>query len=1244
MNNGGRWIGWRRVGWAWLAVALCMGVAADDLTIRRERTRPAGGAPTDPELRRREPARPLAGGMITNLVSPAERLPPLIPVLTAAPPPVATASTSAAVPVAAATTSETSTASGATPTPASPDSPASRAGGFFFELFRDSTVSTSSRPSASVAEPPAFRKMEAPATEPTARTIVVRLEEAIALAREQQHEQAVPLLEEIIREDPGVTAAWEQLGWSYWALGRRSDALALWRRLLSLDPRNAAAWNWLARAAVAENDLERAIEYNRKSLELAPENPSARYDLARVLLWKGVSDEAIPMLESLLAADPNRLDVLLDYAKALTFAWQFERALPLWQRLREAAPDEISYMGFEALCRLHTNDAEGARELARRVLEAAPDDLMALDVMASLAEFGDTPADALPYLRRMMAAVATPFEKERNRARLIRLLVRLHKAEPRVYGLREAIDLSRERVADHPTSVDARLLLGELLLMDMMLPDAEREFIAVLRDRNPYNIRARKGLMETYLAAKEYDRAREQLAALSRFNPQDPYLLYHLARIESARGDFFKAHEALRQLEAIGQQGAVAVLLYHGLLPSRYFPEAMPVDRFREHMIALQKARVRFVRCSELPTVLGGRAGTNTVASVRPVLRGSGFARPAGGALPLTVAVSFDDARRDSMQYGTQVGRELGLLFSMHVPVGYILRNHPFICTWDMLRQYQTEGVWEFGGHMLDGAILTPVDASGREWHALPNLIWRAELGRMETPAEYDQRLAREFRESRDILQRELGGPVNFVAYPFGDIGQEDETNVEDPTGRILYHARRNFEVGFIQSVFGYAIAGDDPLLYQRYEPARWMNGQDLLDYLYAHHPVFLARRLRAEYCALEGKLYAARDAIRSLEEAGYPDRPLERVRTYVEERLAGTFRAPTGERPGTITKSPWTLEPRKPYAGVEGEAFRDNQDRAHGRLFGLAGLNITPNLVLEGRAGIGHLQQDVTDSITNSIVRRVGRRQIPTIELSASRRRLDLDERDVGGRAMFTFPNGVYVAGDLLQRSFSGNVNRDVLAGSLESQIRPVPPLDLLLRYEHDIAPSALAVAEDTQYDMWMGVANIRLQDPWTLLLSAIRYDFTDDNVRDHLAVSTSWTLHERTGFRLGLRVSWDSADHESRAYWTPYHLQRYAIEAGFRGNYLRTYYNLRLRLGIGREDVRPEAEERYRATVVRARELQFDPGPPPEEDWEPILGLAASVRKPIGDHWVLNGEVSYNRNPNYNEISLLGGVRYKF
>ena len=1225
-----KWRRWRVLGVVW-NVLLAVALGAEDLQLRPYRSRPlALEVPTSKLSTGAAPA--VVEGTVTADAPTGGEPPPAV--VREGTQTVETVKTTADI-------APAGTSTEAAPVEVSSPSPA-WGGTLLDELFSRSSAKPAptggtSHPSAR-PPPPAIQWTPVVTQDSPAH---VRLEEAIALAREQKHEQAIRLLEEILKDDPSLTAAWEQLGWSYWALGRREDARVLWRQLLALDPRSPVPYMLLARAAAAENRLDEAIEYNRTALALAPNNASVKFDLARTLLWKGDSAQAMKLLDELVSADPNRPDVVAEYARALTFAWRFDQALPLWQRLRATAQDNPTYMSMEALCRLHTNDPEGARELATRTLELVPDDLNALEVLASIAEFSPQPAEAVPRLRALIAAAKTPSDRERYRSRLIRLLVRLHRKEPRVYGLREAIDLARERRAEMPHSADARLLLAELLMMDGMLPEAEREFIGVLKERNPYNIRARKGLLETYLAAKQYELAREQLTALSRFNPHDPYLLYHLARIESSRGDFHTAHEALDRLEAIGQQGAVAVLLYHGLTQSHYFSDALPVDRLREHMVALQKAKARFVRASELNMVLQRTGGpTNPEpATLRPVLSRSGRPGSSGVAPRLTVCVTFDDGRKDSMSYGTRVAKELGLVFSMHVPVGYILQQHPFICSWDELRQYQKEGCWEFGGHMLNGSILAPVDSSGRLWHPLPNLLWRTDLGRLETLEEYEQRLAAEFSESREILRRELGGPVNFVAYPFGDIGQEDETNVDDPISRILNHARRRFEIGFIQSVFGYAIAGDNPWLYQRYEPDRDMTGQDLVDYLYEHHPVFLARRLRAEFAAQEGKLYLARRTLESLEADGYPERPLQRVREYVESRLARPFGTPL-QGPGTITKSPWTIEPRKPYVGVEGEYFRDNQDRRNGRIFGLAGLNLTPNLVLEGRAGIGFLQQDVHEAITN-IVRR-GRRFSPVYSLH--KYSLDVDERDVGLRAMFTFPNGIYVAGDLLQRAFSGDADRTVVVGSLEGQLRPIPLLDLQLRYERDMAPSALAVVEDIAYHMFMGAANVRLTDTWTLLGSAVHYDFSDDNTRDHFAIGTSWTLHERTGFRVGLRASYDTSDFESRAYWTPYHLQRYYVETGFRGQYLRMYYNLRLRLGIGREDVRPEEEERYRLTVARAIRERFEPGPPPQEDWEPVLGLAASFRKPIGEHWSIHGEASYNRNPNYNEFSLLGGLRYRF
>lgn len=1054
---------------------------------------------------------------------------------------------------------------------------------------------------------------------------------------------AMAKFEEVIRTDPTQMAAWVTLGWAYWKAGRKADAYALWNRLRSIDPNNSTVYSLLARAAAADGDLAKAIEYNRKSLELSPNQYNVRFDLARALLWSGSPTEAMNLMDKALAEDPNRYDVMLELAKARTFNWQYEQAIPLWAKLRQQAPDDISYMANESLCKLHSGDVETARAEAEKVLESQPADLTALEVMASIEEFGDNPERALPYLRKLMEAQPKPEDKEGVRVRLIRLLVRLFNDQPRVYSLDEAISLTNDRLEYDPKSVDALCLLGELQLMSQKFGPAEEALIKVLREFNPYNIRARRALMETYMAVKEYDRAREQLAALSSFNPLDPYLYYYLARLESVRGDFYAAHQALDRLEQAGMRGSVAVLLYHGLTTSDHFVDALSIKRFRDHMSALQKAGVQFIRTSELPATLKSASSSLTVrgadvpATPSPALGGEVNARRPAARIPITATVTFDDARHDSMRYGTEVAKEFGIPFAMHVPCGYIMRNHPFICGWDELAGYAKEGCWDFGSHFIDAAIVAPIAADGREGHVLPNLMWLPDQKRMETAQEYEQRLSREFPDSRKMLQEKLGGPVNFIAYPFGDIGQEVETNLEDPPHRILKHGRKAYDAGFIQSVFGFAIAGDDPLLYQRHEMDRWRNGEELVDYLYEHHPVFLARRLRAEFAALEGKIYLAQDAIRSLQDGGYPKKPWEDTKKYVNDRLAAKFATPATA--GTIKKAPWEIDISKPYIGATGEYFQDNQDRSNWRLLGMVGLNLTPNLVVEGRAGFGAMNQDVQTLDTNVVGK--------VITLRTRKYSISLDERDVGGRASFTFPNGVYIAGDLLQRSFTGDADKSFTTFGLEGQVRPLQPLDVMLRYEHDLAPSALAVVEDVTYDMYMINANYRLRDWWDLSAAGMRFNFDEgenENTRDHLTLGSMWTVHERTGLKLGLRYSYATTDHDSLAYWTPYNLHRYYVEGGFQGNHLRRYYNLRLRIGLGHEDPSPEEEARYQASVVRAAAQNYDPGPPPGSDWEWVWGAAASTRWPVGEHWVFNGEFSYNKNPNYNEFTLLGGLKYKF
>ena len=311
-----------------------------------------------------------------------------------------------------------------------------------------------------------------------------------------------------------------------------------------------------------------------------------------------------------------------------------------------------------------------------------------------------------------------------------------------------------------------------------------------------------------------------------------------------------------------------------------------------------------------------------------------------------------------------------------------------------------------------------------------------------------------------------------------------------------------------------------------------------------------------------------------------------------------------------------------RPYVGALAEYFQDNLDSRNWRAYGRAGFQPTPRLTVEGRAGYGQMKQAFTNSSAVSV---------PDITL---------DEKVVNLVPSCTSPNGWTLLGELSARQFSGavpgaqNFDKTVLQYALEGQAKPLLPLDMAARYEHDIVPAARAVVKETTYNMVLLSADWSLTDWWNLWASGQRYDFSDGNARNHLALSSSWLVWELIGLHLGLRYAYADASAANSDYWTPYQLHRYFVEADLRGTQLRIFYNLRLRYGLGRQGVRPEDQA---ALVLPGRN-------PPEEGWQPVVGASASARAKVGKHWELSGEVSHNKMPDYNETAVTAGLDYRF
>ncbi len=1045
-----------------------------------------------------------------------------------------------------------------------------------------------------------------------------------------RREAAILKLEGILRRDPGLPAAWETLGWAYWQAGRSEDSIKLWLRWQSLDPTLSNPCNLLGQAYVARNDTAQAISYYSKSLSLNPDQYEISFALARIYRWVGELDRAGEMFRALLAKDPARNDVKVELARALVDNRQYEEAGPMWVDMLKLAPTNLEYMVRQAAVLLHTGKVKESKELTDKILELDATNVQVYQMQADMAEAGEHPEEAIPPLRKMIANARDMQQKMQFRTRLVRLLIRLNQKAPLSFALNEPLSIVRDMLRDEPNNVDINLMLAELLLMEHKFSDAERQFVHVLKNYNPNNQRARRGLFETYLAMRRFSDAKKQYDIIAAFNPLDPYLHLRQAKLEESRGNYAGADKALQNLQRVASRGSVAVLIYHGLTTSEWL-EIHSVRLFQEHLAALKKAGFKFITPDEIPAYLAKVQKANLEATVPERV----------------VCVTFDDARRDAMRYGTEVAKQMGVKLAMHVPVGNVERGDAFICSWDMLKQYQDSGAWVMGSHLMYASDILPVAADRQTGYPLANRLWLEQEGRLETDEEYATRIKAEYRRSRELMEQHLGQKVTFMAYPMGDIGQETAGNATAAILNNLSEASTNYMVGFIQSPFGHAVNGDNPLLYQRYEVERGVTGEEVVQHIFENHPYYLGLMMRAQMAALQGKLHRAKELVQQLKQSGYPETLQEKLTGYVNDHLSGQYAA--APKAGSVIKGPLHLTLSDPYLGARAEYFQDNLDSRNWRVLGYGGLNLTPNLIVEGRAGLGQMKQPMTNSL-------------PPFPTPPPIPDITLDERTAGLTTSFTFPNGWLLLGELSVRQFSGNVptnlngqtsafDKQFLHYAIEGQMKPLLPLDVALRWDHDVQPNAREVVKETTYNLASLHAAYSVFDWWDVWGSGQHYAFSDGNKRDHAMLTSDWLVWENPGIHVGIGYAYANAAEANTDYWTPYKLNRYFAEAAFRGNYLRAYYNLRLRYGIGKQSVRPEAEARYQDLLAQAQRERWPQSAldqlkatEPQEDWQTTLGASFSTNVKLGGNWEAMGEIAYNKVPDYNELNITGGVKYRF
>lgn len=753
--------------------------------------------------------------------------------------------------------------------------------------------------------------------------------------QDEEYEEAISFLEESIRRDPSQLPGWEGLGWSYIKTGDLERGTALWKYFSHLMPDQPLPWSLLAQSAILHQEWEEADAHFRKSLEIEPNQYDVRFWYGQNLMRLGKVNEAEAVFRDLVELDPERLDVAYNLGAILTQQFQYDEAVDIYRHINEELPGNTKLMLELASLELRVGELQAANQLCLDVLDIEPENTQAMTLRADVAEIAGQ-QDIRPLLD-LINNTEDPITRAFLRVRLANRCNLANQRSPGQFKTGFILDLLEKGIDEDPANVGYRVLYAERLVAaaapaesaptggatsgsshagGMYLSKAHSVATEVLEKFNPNNTRAKMVLYEIALLERRFDDALQILEdRYSNFDDSDPMAYYYRARIDVMRGNYKEALEEIAYMEAAANQGCVLSLSYTDLTESDWMP-ATSVRRLHEHILALQREGWVLVSPTDIPKHIGlkpgeRRADPKPEASVPALARFidwmrwnitgkrkfdvNGKTEEDGYPRPKKVfTVTFDDALRSSLVLGTPIAADFGVPFGIFSPTEPSKEYVHSRANWQEMRDAAASGHWVVGSQLHNSYLKQAADPDGLDMrNALANRLWLPERARLESMNEWDRRMRREFTASRDGLRKELGdldSPVSMVAYPYSDIGQEDACNlnaIRSPMQSILAQSERIYDLGFVKSASGYTCSGDSLLACRRYEPSWTLEGSDVVRHAYEYHPLFIARRQRAEIAMLMNRPNLANEMLVLLRRDGYP----EDLCRMVENEMRNFFR-----------------------------------------------------------------------------------------------------------------------------------------------------------------------------------------------------------------------------------------------------------------------------------------------------------------------------------------------------------------
>jgi tetratricopeptide (TPR) repeat protein len=348
-----------------------------------------------------------------------------------------------------------------------------------------------------------------------------------------------------LRLAPDYPEALNNLGLALQGLGRHDEAIEAFRQALKLKPDFALAHNNLGISLRELKNLDEALEHFRQAVEREPAYAPARTNLGQLLLDRGQAEEALPHCQEAVRLQPDVAAIHHNLGNVL-------RALDRPMDARAAYLEALRLDPNLARSHLHLGlllqrDGKFADAVCwiKQAVDLEPENVDFWQALAELHDEREEPGEAIPCWERVIAL-------DPQRASAHRSLGWCLQEEGR---LEEAGVHYREALRLQPDAGSTHLNLGGWYEERGELAEAEASFREALRVTP--NFALPHARLATLLRGKLPDA--DQAALEERLKDDNlgdgprARLLFGLAHVLDARGEYARAAECLRQANTLAQ-------------------------------------------------------------------------------------------------------------------------------------------------------------------------------------------------------------------------------------------------------------------------------------------------------------------------------------------------------------------------------------------------------------------------------------------------------------------------------------------------------------------------------------------------------------------------------------------------------------------------------------------------------------------------------------------------------------------